>query len=88
GLATARELLRHADVAIEGFRPGVMERLGLGPVVLFALRPALVFGRMTGWGQEGPRSQQAGHDIDYLAVAGALHPIGPTEGPSVPLNLV
>ncbi|WP_051953801.1 CaiB/BaiF CoA transferase family protein [Xenophilus azovorans] len=88
GLATARELLRHADVAIEGFRPGVMERLGLGPAELVALRPALVFGRMTGWGQEGPRSRQAGHDIDYLAVAGGLHPIGPAEGPIVPLNLV
>lgn len=88
GLATTRELLRHAEVAIEGFRPGVMERLGLGPAELFALRPALVFGRMTGWGQEGPRSRQAGHDIDYLAVAGALHPIGPAEGPSMPLNLV
>lgn len=88
GLATARELLRHADIAIEGFRPGVMERLGLGAAELFALQPALVFGRMTGWGQEGPRSQQAGHDIDYLAVSGALHTIGPAEGPSVPLNLV
>ncbi len=88
GLAIARELLRHADIAIEGFRPGVLERLGLGPEELFALRPALVLGRMTGWGQAGPRSQQAGHDIDYLAVAGALHPIGPPGTPSVPLNLI
>lgn len=87
-LAVARGLLRHADVAIEGFRPGVMERLGLGPDELFALQPALVFGRMTGWGQDGPRSRQAGHDIDYLAVAGALHPIGTVEAPSVPLNLI
>lgn len=90
---TAREdvlrLLDHADVLIEGFRPGVMERLGLGPDVIAARNPRLVYGRMTGWGQHGPLSQAAGHDINYIAIAGALHAIGPAGGPPVPpLNLV
>ncbi len=88
GLQAARDVLRHADVLFEGFRPGVMERLGLGPDTVLALNPRIVFGRMTGWGQQGPRSQEAGHDIGYLAVAGALHAIGPAQAPSVPLNVV
>jgi len=88
GCRTATDLLAHADVSIEGFRPGVMERLGLGPASMLARNPALIYARMTGWGQEGPRSAEAGHDIGYVALAGGLHPIGPAEEPSVPLNLV
>ena len=77
------------DVLIEGFRPGVAERLGIGPKPCTARNPRLVYGRITGWGQAGPRSATAGHDIDYLAVAGALHPIGEAGGiPVPPLNLV
>ncbi len=91
--AAAREtvlaLLDRADVLVEGFRPGVMERLGLGPEALAARNPRLVYGRMTGWGQHGPLAHTAGHDIDYIALAGALHAIGPAGGPPVPpLNLV
>ena len=82
------DLVAQADVLIEGFRPGVMERLGLGPDDLAAVNPALVFGRMTGFGQTGPLAQAAGHDINYIAVAGVLDPIGPTERPVIPLNLV
>ena len=82
-------LLDHADVLVEGFRPGVMERLGLGPDVVSDRNPRLVYGRMTGWGQTGPLAQAAGHDINYIAVTGALHAIGPRDGPpAVPLNLV
>jgi alpha-methylacyl-CoA racemase len=81
-------LLERADALIEGFRPGVMERLGLGPETVLARNPQLVYGRMTGWGQSGPLAQAAGHDINYIAVAGALHAIGPREKPTVPLNLV
>ena len=82
-------LLEEADVFIEGFRPGVMERLGLGPDVCLAANPALVYGRMTGWGQDGPLAAVAGHDIDYIAVAGALHPMGRRGEPPVPpLNLL
>ncbi len=82
-------LLATADVLVEGFRPGVMERLGLGPADLEAANPRLVFGRMTGWGQTGPLAQAAGHDINYIAITGALHAIGPKDGPpSPPLNLV
>ena len=88
GVETARRLVDSADVFVEGFRPGVAERLGLGPEDLFARRPALVYGRMTGWGQDGPLAQVAGHDIDYIALSGALHAIGPSERPAVPLNLV
>jgi alpha-methylacyl-CoA racemase len=89
GLAAALELVEKADVLIEGFRPGVAEKLGIGPMDCRALNPRLVFGRMTGWGQTGPMAQQAGHDINYIAVAGALHGIGPGDGrPTVPLNLV
>jgi alpha-methylacyl-CoA racemase len=90
--ATAREraldLLEHADALIEGFRPGVMERLGLGPEVVHARNPRLVYGRMTGGGQQGPLAQSAGHDINYISVTGALAAIGPAERPVPPLNLV
>ncbi len=88
GVKTVRRLVDSADVLVEGFRPGVAERLGLGPDVLLEHRPSLVYGRMTGWGQEGPWSGRAGHDIDYIALTGALHATGPVETPSVPLNLV
>ncbi|MDI3262878.1 MAG: CaiB/BaiF CoA-transferase family protein [Fulvimonas sp.] len=78
-----------ADALIEGFRPGVMERLGLGPQVCLARQPRLVYARMTGWGQSGPRAPHAGHDLTYLALSGALHAIGEAGGkPVVPLNLV
>ncbi|OUL99632.1 CaiB/BaiF CoA transferase family protein [Variovorax sp. JS1663] len=89
GAALARRLIGQADALIEGFRPGVMERLGLGPDACLALNPRLVYGRMTGWGQEGPLAQAPGHDINYIALAGVLDSIGPAEGPPVvPLNLV
>ncbi len=82
-------LVAGADALIEGFRPGVMERLGLGPDVCLARNPRLVYGRMTGWGQDGPMAQAAGHDINYIALAGALEPIGRRgEPPLPPLNLV
>lgn len=87
GHRTALDLLEKADVLLEGFRPGVMERLGLGPTDVTAVRPQLVYGRMTGWGQSGPRAHTAGHDINYIALTGALHAIGSAE-PVVPLNLV
>lgn len=78
-----------ADAVIEGFRPGVMERLGLGPDVLAARNPALVYGRVTGWGQTGPLADQVGHDINYIALTGALHTMGePDWPPRPPLNLV
>lgn len=80
---TALKLVEKADVLIEGFRPGVTERLGLGPDACLARNPRLVYGRMTGWGQDGPRAHTAGHDIGYIGLAGALHAIG-----SVPLNIV
>jgi alpha-methylacyl-CoA racemase len=83
----ALALLAHADVLLEGFRPGVMERLGLGPEAVLARHPSLVYGRMTGWGQHGPRAAVAGHDIDYIAITGALHAVG-GDDPVVPLNLV
>lgn len=89
GLAQVRNLVRTADGLIEGFRPGVMERLGLGPEVVLADNPALVFGRMTGWGQNGPLAQAAGHDINYIALAGALHAFGRAgEKPTPPINMV
>ena len=82
-------LVDHTDVLIEGFRPGVTERLGLGPDVCLARNPGLVYGRMTGWGQDGPLAATAGHDINYISLAGALHPVGPADEPPVPpLNLV
>ena len=89
GIATVRELARIADGIIEGFRPGVMERLGLGPDVLIKDNPKLVFGRMTGWGQYGPLSQAAGHDINYISISGNLHSYGrPTEKPTPPTNAI
>jgi alpha-methylacyl-CoA racemase len=82
-------LIDKADAVIEGFRPGVMERLGLGPDICLVRNPALVYGRMTGWGQKGPLAHAAGHDINYIALSGALHAIGrPGEPPVVPLNYV
>src|SRR5580700_9831151 len=87
-IAQVLDLLSHADALIEGFRPGVMERLGLGPDVVQARNPRLVYGRMTGWGQEGPLAQAAGHDINYISVTGALAAIGTKEKPVLPLNLV
>jgi alpha-methylacyl-CoA racemase len=87
-VAQALDLLSQADALIEGFRPGVMERLGLGPEMVLARNPRLVYGRMTGWGQEGPLAQAAGHDINYISVTGALAAIGPAERPVPPLNLV
>ena len=77
-----------ADVLIEGFRPGVAERLGVGPDAAHSVNPGLVYGRMSGWGQDGPWAQRAGHDINYLSVTGALEAIGPTDRPALPLNLV
>ena len=89
GLDVAMKLIEAADILIEGFRPGVAERLGFGPAACLATNPRLVYGRMTGWGQEGPLAQTAGHDIDYLAISGALWPIGAgDEPPPPPLNLV
>jgi len=87
--ATALDLAARADVLVEGFRPGVMERLGLGPEAVRARNPALVYARMTGWGQTGPLARAAGHDLTYIAPTGALAAIGPAGGPPVPpLNLV
>lgn len=88
-LAQVLELIDRADVLIEGFRPGVAERLGLGPDVTLTRNPRLVYGRMTGWGQDGPRAQRAGHDINYIGLTGVLHAIGRRgERPVPPLNLV
>lgn len=89
--ATAVEvltLLDSADALIEGYRPGVMERLGFGPDIVLGRNPRLVYGRMTGWGQHGPLAHAAGHDINYIALTGALAAIGPRERPVAPLNLV
>lgn len=83
------DLIASADVLVEGFRPGVMERLGLGPEEMMARNPRLIYGRMTGWGQTGPLAKTAGHDINFISLSGALHAIGPAGGPPVPpLNLV
>jgi alpha-methylacyl-CoA racemase len=87
-IAQVLDLLGGADALVEGFRPGVMERLGLGPDVVLARNPKLVYGRMTGWGQDGPLAQAAGHDINYISVTGALAAIGTKEKPVPPLNLV
>lgn len=88
-LAAVRTMLEQADALIEGFRPGVMERLGLGPDECLTRNPKLVYGRMTGWGQDGPLAHSAGHDINYIALTGALHAIGRSDsGPVPPLNLV
>jgi alpha-methylacyl-CoA racemase len=87
--ATALKLIEKADVLIEGFRPGVMERLGLGPEPALARNPKLIYGRMTGWGQTGPLAQAAGHDINYISITGALHAMGKADRPPAPpLNLV
>jgi alpha-methylacyl-CoA racemase len=89
GVEVLLRLVEQADVIIEGFRPGVMERLGLGPDVCLERNPRLIYGRMTGWGQEGPMAHAAGHDINYIALAGALEPIGRKgEKPTAPLNLI
>lgn len=89
GLESAKALAAHADILLEGFRPGVMERLGLGPEVLQARNPRLIYGRITGWGQTGPLAHAAGHDLTYIAITGALAAIGPRDGkPVPPLNLV
>lgn len=89
GVEAVLRLIENADALIEGFRPGVMERLGLGPEVCHARNARLVYGRMTGWGQEGPLAHAAGHDINYIALSGALHAMGrASEPPAPPLNLV
>ena len=88
GVGIVLDLVAAADVLIEGFRPGVTERLGLGPETCRDRNPGLVYGRMTGWGQLGPLAESAGHDIDYIAVSGALAAIGPATAPTPPLNLV
>ena len=89
GVDTALRLIEHADALVEGFRPGVMERLGLGPDVCLEKNPSLVYGRVTGWGQFGPLAQSAGHDINYLGLTGALSAIGSlVSGPVPPLNIV
>ncbi len=89
GLDVLLGLVGSADVLIEGFRPGVMERLGAGPEECLTVNPRLIYGRMTGWGQDGHRAASAGHDLDYLAVAGVLHSIGSADRPPpVPLNLI
>jgi alpha-methylacyl-CoA racemase len=89
GAAAVRRVISGADAVIEGFRPGAVERLGLGPDVCLAANPKLVYGRMTGWGQDGPLAQEPGHDINYIALSGALHAIAPAGGdPVPPLNLV
>lgn len=89
GRSSCIEAIRHADVLIEGFRPRVMERLGLGPADMLAINKRLVYGRMTGWGQDGPMAKVAGHDINFIALAGALAAMGkPGEAAAVPLNLV
>lgn len=88
-VATVLALLDTADILIEGYRPGVMERLGLGPEVCLARRPSLIYGRMTGWGQYGPLAQAAGHDLNYLALSGALWAMGDADRPPPPpLNLI
>ncbi len=89
GKTTFLRLCETADALFEGFRPGVMEKLGLGPDAVAAVNPKLVYGRMTGWGQTGPLAKTAGHDINYIALSGALHAIGPAGSPpTAPLNLV
>lgn len=88
GVEVVLRCVERSDALIEGFRPGVAERLGIGPAECLARNSALVYGRMTGWGQDGPWSRMAGHDIDYIAMSGVLHAIGPVEEPVPPLNLV
>jgi alpha-methylacyl-CoA racemase len=86
GCEVVRRLAARADGLIEGYRPGVMERLGLGPDELLKVNPKLVYGRVTGWGQDGPLAQEAGHDVNYVAISGLLHGIGPKERPAIPVN--
>lgn len=89
GIAVLRDLIATADGLVEGFRPGVMERLGLGPDEMLTLNPRLVYGRMTGWGQTGPYAPMAGHDINYIALSGALHAFGRKgEKPTPPINMM
>ncbi|MBR0687745.1 CoA transferase [Bradyrhizobium manausense] len=89
GVQAALRLIERADALIEGFRPGVTERMGLGPEICFGRNPRLVYGRMTGWGQTGPYANMAGHDINYIGLSGALHAMGPEDRPPPPpLNLV
>jgi alpha-methylacyl-CoA racemase len=89
GIAAARRLIASADIVLEGFRPGVMERLGLGPETCLADNPRLVFGRISGWGSTGPMAAMAGHDLNYLGLSGALAAMGPADAPPpVPLNLI
>jgi alpha-methylacyl-CoA racemase len=88
GVDVVLRIVEGSDALIEGFRPGVAERLGIGPAACLARNPGLTYGRMTGWGQDGPLSDRAGHDIDYIALSGALAAIGPEDGPTPPLNLV
>lgn len=89
GIEAALDLLATADACLEGFRPGAMERLGLGPDVCLDRNPRLVYGRLTGWGQDGPYAQASGHDLNYIALSGALAPLGRADdGPVPPLNLI
>jgi len=89
GVETALRLVERADAVIEAHRPGVAEKLGIGPEACLSRNPRLVYGRVTGWGQDGPRARDAGHDINYIALAGALHTIGPADGPpAIPNNFV
>jgi alpha-methylacyl-CoA racemase len=89
GVEVVLRLVEQADVLVEGYRPGVTEKLGLGPQACLARNPRLVYGRMTGWGQDGPLARSAGHDINYIAISGALHAMGPSDRPPPPpLNLV
>ncbi|MDB5820272.1 MAG: Alpha-methylacyl-CoA racemase, partial [Rhizobacter sp.] len=89
GIELVKTFVRDADALVEGYRPGVTERLGLGPDECLAINPRLVYGRMTGWGQDGPLAPAAGHELNFLAVTGALDAIGAKGGPPIlPLNLV
>ncbi|MET3916893.1 alpha-methylacyl-CoA racemase [Variovorax sp. OAS795] len=89
GVEAVLRLMARADILVEGFRPGVAEKLGLGPSVCHARNPRLIYGRMTGWGQTGPLAQAAGHDINYISLSGALHAMGEADRPPMPpLNLV
>jgi alpha-methylacyl-CoA racemase len=89
GRAVLLRLAEHADVFLEGMRPGAAEKLGIGPEELLGVNPGLVYGRATGWGQAGPRAVQAGHDINYAGVAGGVFPLGPADAPPLPpLNLL
>jgi alpha-methylacyl-CoA racemase len=89
GVEVVLRLVEHADALVEGFRPGVAEKLGIGPDVCLARNPRFVYGRMTGWGQDGPLAREAGHDVNYISLTGTLHAIGRAgEKPAIPLNLV